>query len=135
MTVRVDWDDHEHSILLYTFSSIWTWDELYDAVNKGLELAATVPHKIDSIIDFQNSRGVPPKAFSQVSRITSLPYDQSGLVIIAGGGTIFLSLFNLFSIIAGSLASKYCWVSDLDKAYKVLAERRKASTSEHSSVN
>ena len=127
MTVRVDWDDPDHSILLYSLSCKWTWDELYDAADKGIVMTNTVSHNICVIVDYQSSQGLPPGAFAQFNRITRLMNSQIELVIIAGGGTLFLSLFNLFLLIAGNGAPKYCWVSDLDKAYSTLAARRAAS--------
>ena len=127
MTVRVDWDDPDHSILLYSFSPKWTWDELYEAADKGLVMADTVSHTVDVIVDFRTSQGLPPKAFAQFNRLSRMPTPQTGLVVITGGGTLLLSLFNLFILIAGSSAPKYCWVSDLNKAYSTLAARRTAS--------
>ncbi len=128
MTVRVDWDDPDHSILLYTLGCRWTWDEFYDAVDKGIAMTNTVSHQICIIVDYQSSQGLPPGAIGQFNRITRLMTPQIELVIIAGGGTLLLSLFNIFLLIAGNVASKYCWVSDLDKAYSTLTARRTPST-------
>ena len=127
MTVRVDWVDTDHSILLYTLACRWTWDELYQAADKGIAMTHTVSHNICVIVDHQSSQGLPPGAFAQFNRITRYMNSQTELVIIAGGGTLFLSLFNLFLLIAGNGAPKYYWVSDLDKAYSTLAARRTAS--------
>lgn len=127
MTVRVDWDDPDQSILLYTLGCRWTWDEMYEAVDKGIAMTSTVPHKFCIIVDYQSSQGLPPGAINQFGRITRLMNPQIELVIIAGGGTLLLSLFNLFLLLSGNNAPKYCWVSDLDKAYSMLAERRAAS--------
>ncbi len=127
MTVRVDWDDLDHSILLYTLSCKWTWDELYEAADKGIAMTKTVSHNICIIVDYQSSQGLPPGAFAQFNRITRLMTPQTELVIIAGGGTLLLSLLNIFFLIAGNASSKYCWVSDLDKAYSTLAARRTPS--------
>ncbi len=128
MTVRVDWDAPDHSILLYSLSCKWTWDEMYEAADRGIAMTNTVSHKICVIVDYQSSQGLPPGAFAQFNRIRHLMTPQIELVIIAGGGTLLLSLFNLFLLIAGNAAPKYCWVSDLDKAYSTLAARRTPST-------
>jgi len=127
MTVRVDWDDPDHSVLLYTLECHWTWEEMYEAVEKSITMINTVSHKICVIVDNQSSKGLPPGAIGQFGRITRFMTPQIELVIIAGGGTLLLSLFNLFILLVGSNAPKYCWVSDLDKAYSTLAERRAAS--------
>ncbi len=124
MTVRVDWDDPDHSILLYSLGCKWTWDELFEAADKGIAMTDTVSHKVCIIVDYQSGQGLPPGAIGQFNRIVRLMQPQIELVIIAGGGTLLLSLFNLFLLIAGNNAPKYCWVSDLDKAYNTLATRR-----------
>ena len=124
MTVRVQWDDPDHTILLYTLECAWTWDEMFAAADQGVAMTASVSHPIYVIVNYRSTQGMPPKAFAQFNRITRLMNAKTELVVIAGGGTILLSLFNLFLLIAGNLASKYCWVSDLDKAYAMVAARR-----------
>jgi hypothetical protein len=124
MAVQVNWDDKEHTILLYTFACTWTWDELYTAIDEGLALTESISHTIYIIVDFQKSRGLPPKAFSHFNHIKSFTNEQAELVVVVGGRTVLLTLFNLFVLIAGSVAHKFVWVPDLNKARTTLAERR-----------
>ncbi|MBI1281940.1 MAG: hypothetical protein GC179_27695 [Anaerolineaceae bacterium] len=130
MTVRVDWDDPDHSILLYSLGRNWTWDELFEAADKGIAMTDTVSHNFCVIVDYQSGQGLPPGAITHFSRIARLMNTQTEMVIVAGGGTWLLSLFNLFVLITGNNASKYAWVSDLDKAYSTVAARRSASITE-----
>ena len=123
MSVRVNWDDPEHTILLYTLGSTWTWDELYETVDVGVAMVTTVPHVVDVLVDFQNS-SLPPRAFAQFHRVANIPTPQTNHIVIGGGGTLFLSLFNLFKLVVGDAANKYSWVSDLDKARVTLAKHR-----------
>lgn len=124
MPVQINWDDKEHTILLYTFGCTWTWDELYKAIDEGFALTKTVSHNFSIIVDFQKSRGLPPKAFSHFHHIKSVTSEQVDLIVVVGGGTVLLTLFNLFVLIAGSVAHKFVWVPDLDKAHTTLIERR-----------
>jgi len=124
MTVRVQWDDPDHTILLYTLDCTWTWDEMFEAADKGVEMTADISYPIYVIVNYKSMHGMPPKAFAQFKRITQFMNAKIELVIIAGGGTLLLSLLNLFFLLAGNIASKYCWVSDLDKAYAMVAARR-----------
>jgi hypothetical protein len=124
MTVHVQWDDPDHTTLLYTLEGMWTWDEVFEAADKGVAMSANVSRGIYVIVNYRSTQGLPPKAFAQFNRIIRLMNAQTELVVVAGGGTLFLSLFNLFLLIAGNMASKYCWVSDLDKAYAMIAARR-----------
>ena len=124
MTVSVDWYDAGHEIVLYVFEGRWTWDELYKAIDEGFALTKTVSHNFSIIVDFQKSRGLPPKAFSHFHHIKSVTTEQVDLIVVVGGGTVLLTLFNLFVLIAGSVAHKFVWVPDLDKAHTTLIERR-----------
>jgi hypothetical protein len=123
MTVQVGWDDNDHTILLYTLGSTWTWDELYENIDRGIAMVETVPHVVDVLVDFQNSQ-LPPRAFAQFHRVANIPTPQTSFIVIAGGGTLLLSLFNLFKLIVGNEANKYYWVSDLNKARSTLAAQR-----------
>ena len=124
MTVRVDWDDTDHTILLYSLGHPWTWEELYEAVDTGIAKVATVPHVVDVIVDFQNSHNLPPKSLVQFYRVANLPTPQTNLIVIAGGGTLLLSLFNLFKLMVGGTGSKYYWASDVDQAHSIITARR-----------
>lgn len=123
MSVRVNWDDPEHTILLYTLGCSWTWDEIYETVDVGVAMITTVPHVVDVLVDIQNG-SLPPRAIAQFQRIASIPAPQTNLIVIAGGGTLFLSLFNLFKLMMGNSANKYFWVSDLNKARATLTKQR-----------
>src|ERR1041385_7428358 len=124
MTVNVRWDDPEHTILLYSLGGIWTWKELCEATDNGVAMAATVSHKIYVIVDYQSRHGLPPNAFGQFNRINRLMTAQTERVILVGGGSLLLSLHNLFLLITGNSASKFCRVADLKEAYKMCAARQ-----------
>ena len=126
MTVSVNWDKHDHTILIYTLGNPWTWEELYASVDTGIAMVDTVASNVDIIVDFKNCHSLPPKAFAQFYRVAALPTPQTNMIVIAGGGTLLLSLFNLFMLMVGSAGSKYCWVSDLDKARATILARRAA---------
>ena len=124
MMVRVDWDDTDHTILLYSLVHPWTWEELYEAVDMGIAKVTTVPHVVDVIVDFQNCHSLPPKSLVQFYRVANLPTPQTNLIVIAGGGTLLLSLFNLFKLMVGGTGSKYYWASDVDQAHSIITARR-----------
>jgi hypothetical protein len=124
MTVSVNWDNHDHTILIYGLGNLWTWDELYASVDTGVGMVDVVEHDVDIIVDFQNCHKLPPEAFAQFNRVAGLATVKTQKLVLAGGGTFMLSLFNLFMLIVGSAGSKYLWVSDIDKARATILARR-----------
>lgn len=46
MSVKVDWYDDEHTIILQEFPAVWTWEEFFDAVERTVELENTVSHPV-----------------------------------------------------------------------------------------
>jgi len=68
MPITVDWADPEHSILIYSFVSNWTWDD-YDRANLVThDLIVSVSHEVALICDFSASTGIPPRVLSHIGR-------------------------------------------------------------------
>lgn len=127
MGVHVDWDSPEHTILIYSLDNAWTWDEAFALAETGTAMIATVPHMVDVIVDFQNCHTFPPQSFSQFQRVASLPTPQTNLVIIAGGGTLLLTLYNLFTLMVGGKSGKYRWASNVEQARAIIRAQQPVS--------
>src|SRR5689334_10447826 len=60
MTITVDWDNPQHTAVLFVYQRPWTWHEFNKAIQETLALADTVNHKVDVIFDLHNG-GFPPR--------------------------------------------------------------------------
>ncbi len=73
MPISVEWDNSQHTAILFTYQRPWTWREFDAAIEQTLALASSVDHKVDVIFDLRNG-GFPPRdavqRFKAASEIT-----------------------------------------------------------------
>ncbi len=124
MPVLVDWDDSEKTILRYRFEGHWTWDELYVTYERGVSLNNSVPHRVDTLADLTQSKGLPGNAAAQFRKLTTLPQSNTGLIVIVGGGALITALLNAFKTVYRRGAEKYFQVNRLEQAYALINQDR-----------
>lgn len=128
MPVHVDWDDpEERTFLHYRFEGHWTWDELYTTYERGVALNNSVPHRVDTLADLTESKGLPGNAAAQFRKLTTLPQNNTGLIVIVGGGALITALLNAFKTVYRRGAEKYFQVNQLEQAYDLIAKDRSTS--------
>lgn len=103
MTIDVQWNNPSQTILIYTFSNSWNWDDYYAATDRGRVMMADVRHRVDVIYDFEQVYTVPSGAlrhFGNTFRgIADAPDNLDRMVVVGATG--------LLSIIANVLRNLY----------------------------
>jgi hypothetical protein len=127
MSLNVEWDDEEKTIILVTQSGGFAWDE-WETVGRELEaMIDSVDHRVDVITDISDL--VVPKDtlanFPKAARMPSLTHPSVGLTVFSGGSRFVQTLANLFDKVYRP-GEKLVFVSTLEEAYEVIAEHRQA---------
>ena len=65
MPAKCDWTDASKTIILVSYEGSWTWDEFFAVADKGRELANSVTHRVDYILDMQH--GIQPHGGSMLT--------------------------------------------------------------------
>ena len=77
MSILVEWDNDERTIIRYTFAAEWTVEEFFDAFPKADQMIRASRTRIIGIIVDDSREVIPPKgamtAFKQTVRIGKLP--------------------------------------------------------------
>ena len=93
MSLQVEWDNPERSVLLYTAVGEWSWEEFYTARERGRQLADTVSHqRIDAIVDLRLSGGFPQNSLFHFRRMPAEAHPKfanSNMVLV--GNNLFVS--------------------------------------------
>jgi hypothetical protein len=66
--IKLDWYDEGKHILYYDFPAEWTAEMLRQAFDRAVSLLAEVDHPVISILDVQETRGIPKNSLKVVSR-------------------------------------------------------------------
>lgn len=87
MAVTVVWDDASQTIQRYIYASLWTWAEVFDALEEGHRQLDDVQHPVDAIVDMSATTFIPSGAMSNLKRVFSV----GGAHPNYSGFTVFLN--------------------------------------------
>ncbi len=123
--IKLDWDDPEKTIILYTFFDPWTWDEYYATNPKRDVMFATTTDIIDIILDFRKGQHLPPQAMTHIRRVGTWDNPQRGIVIILGVHSMLEILANIMNSLYPQAALKAPRpAKDMNQAHRLISEIR-----------
>jgi hypothetical protein len=100
MGIEVSWDNDSKTILRYVYSGRWTWGDLDKVRDQAATLEASVPHRVDVIVDVENSSLLPSGTISRARQVaTSAPttHPNEGITIIVGAGAFVRSIYDVMA--------------------------------------
>jgi hypothetical protein len=127
MTILVNWDNAEKTTILYTIHGRWTWEDLYDALDKGRGMMDSVSHeKVDFIVDMSDCKLLPDNALSNFARMTNKPHPKNGRMVMVGATTFVRALLNMLGRYQGANdnAKAVKAVPSVEEARNVIAAYR-----------
>jgi hypothetical protein len=95
MSITIQWDNQEKTILCLGFVQPWTWAELANIDKEVLHLAASVPHSISMIVNLSEAGLLPNDALGRI-RTSMTTASQSAMplrsVVVVGAGLLDQSI-------------------------------------------
>jgi hypothetical protein len=122
MGVQVKWADEAQTVLEYTFSDPWGWEDYYNSIDKAQQLMDGVSGKVTSIIDLSKSKGLPPGAMTHLRRVGRENPNQ-GTVILVGMNLFIRTFANVLMRFYPKAAEKARLVATLEEAYTVIGSK------------
>jgi hypothetical protein len=89
MSVQANWYNNEKTIVQYDFEGKWTWDEFYPEYEKALKMEKEQAHRVDVVLDFRKSLGIPSNALTHLKNITDHQPENIGLSIFVTTNAFF----------------------------------------------
>jgi hypothetical protein len=127
MTVTIEWDNDQKTVLLYQFRGAWTWEELRRAVDEGYARLDAVGYVVDAILDFSESDNFPPNPLAHAREYTSTQHPLAGVTIFVGANALFRSLWAMFNRVYGLILRQkeevFLFADDLDEARDLLKNK------------
>ncbi|NWF69602.1 MAG: hypothetical protein HXY40_11000 [Chloroflexi bacterium] len=117
MAVGVTWDNEQHTILLYTFTDPWNWDDYDEAVRHAYALLESTPNRVATIIDFSCTQTLPRGAIKHMSIVAQQPHPKQSMMLIVGASPFIQAISNI-------LASAYPGHGRVVHHVKTLAQAR-----------
>ena len=125
MPVRIFWlDESEKDVLQYEFTGKWTWDEFFPVFEEALALESSQPHRVDVILDFQQSSNIPPNALTHIKSITDKQPDNIGLSIFVTSNRFFQVMHDMAVRIYPATKQYFVIVKTMQDAHDtIMADR------------
>ena len=140
MPVEVNWDTSAHvpekAIIYWSFAETWDWYEFAEANTQAVEMALSVPHRVDSVLDLRYNTHTPDaSAISCFTRaVLTSPSNHRVYVVIKPLPQINAAqtvLCRLFPNVASTIAT----TQTLDDAYAFLNKRRRERSPDTAAVS
>jgi len=96
MSITVGWHDADKTIIAYTFSRGWTWDDLNRARALEHAMRNTVDHRVDVMLVMCGAPIVPRDPVSRFKSFASTIPDDYVMTVIVCGNAFVRSLVNVF---------------------------------------
>jgi hypothetical protein len=129
MKVQVQWHNEEHNLLYYQFEKDWDWEDMHKAFTEARSLMASVPHRVDIIMDLGVAGLVPKGALAKIRWAFDVPKAENiGVTIIVTPNAFVKYMTDMASKMWGSVIKNWpvIFVTKMDDAMKQLAEYREA---------
>ena len=90
MSIEVNWDNSERSVVRVEFSGIWSWGDFELAAEQYFTLIESVPQRTDVLFDMRESAGLPHGALLYFKRLLqAAPANHGALVLVSSDHHVF----------------------------------------------
>lgn len=96
MSIMVDWDDEDHTIVRMKYKGDWTNDELRRIGTHAIMMIRTVEHLVYVINDFTESAGVPVGVLWQAGDLNQMRPANWAAGVSITGDRLARNLLDLF---------------------------------------
>jgi hypothetical protein len=127
MGIITRWDDKQQTIVLLEFETSWTLDDLKQAVQEADALIGSVDHRVDLLIDIEDSR--MPSDFMGMARVLLADGEargNEGRRVVVGASALFRQGYNAVKAAFRSKLEgrEISFAADRDEARAILRSLR-----------
>jgi hypothetical protein len=121
MTILVEWDNPQQTIIRYTYISPWYWEDYYNANCQASKMLASVGHCVDVLFDFRRSPVIPQGGFGHFRRTLheTRPLNM-GRVVTLGASGIMVVIGNILRSFYPNSTAHFFSVRTEAEAYNIL---------------
>jgi len=130
MAIELYWDNDEQNVMLCVFDKNWTWDEMFDTLNKVKKVTDQRDYEIGAIIDLRKGISIPGGSIfsadtrEKARRMLAMSEDGKGPMVIVGGGTFIKTISGAFTMIGGSdVMNDVFFTNTMEEAQSIMAKR------------
>ncbi len=101
MSITVKWvDSQKKKIIHFEYRNEWTWDEVFQQIEKSQQMMDTVSHKVATIIDLTNTQKLPSGSMDAMGKIFSraIHPNDSTIIVFLNAHALTKAMLDFFAI-------------------------------------
>jgi hypothetical protein len=124
MSLSVEWDDPNKTILCYTITGAWTWQEIDVLWQKGEQMVADQTQRFDFILDAREMKVFPRDVFEVVSQRYNFRSRNGGITVLVGGNPVVRGVLDMLILTKPRMFSHFRFAETFEDAYRLIAKNR-----------
>ena len=120
MTITVQWDNDDKTVIRYDFTGYWNWAEFRKQAQTAFAMTRSVEHQVDTISNFLPGTHIPKDAFIHFRRVMTDAPPNRGVNVIVGASQFIRALVTIFSRIYTQLGKRLMLADSLEAARDIL---------------
>lgn len=124
MSVHVQWDSEEQTIIVWSFVGRWTWGEYDDALSAAATMLESVDYKVDYIFDVRHMSILPPDLVTRFKAKYLIPPEKARYFVAVGVDHYLQLVWNTFTDLPYARHLKVAYADTFEEARALLASKR-----------
>ena len=120
MSISVQWDNPEQTIVRWDFDREWTWEMFQEAQYTSNQLIQSVRHRVDIIGDVRRSPSLPHNPLFKYNVFQRNTPENAGLIVLIGVSGFVKSMVLLFDRVYRFRGLGITFADTLDEARAML---------------
>ncbi len=123
MSIYVNWDNADETILLWTVIGRWTWGEYDDAYQQANAMLDGVDHPVDFLYDAREMSILPPDLITQFKLHYLKKHPNTRQFLVVGVDSYLQLLWNTFTNLPYARHLRVLYFDTLDEAREYSQQR------------
>jgi hypothetical protein len=123
MSITVQWDNEQHTLLRWDFIGVWDWDDFLAAQKEANELINSVSHTVNVIGDVSKSYHLPPGAIGRFRTYRRDDPENTGRVVVVGASIYIKTMVDIFRGMFPNTGGNFTFANSLDEARSILTTK------------
>jgi hypothetical protein len=125
MGIQVSWYNEEKTIIIWKFIGDWNWQDYHTAINRAVVMLKGVDHMVDSIMDLEHNRALPPDALIEGKRWFVVAPDNFGITVVARANRLIQTIALTIGSVYKQFGSKIMTAPTVEDAVYLILEKQR----------
>ncbi|MEP7291127.1 MAG: hypothetical protein ABI835_05060 [Chloroflexota bacterium] len=118
MKVDIRWENEAKTVIRYSYSGEWSWDDFYAILNQ--RDPPPPDGQLSALVDLRQTTHLPGDAVLHLKSAAKMAEEIDGMVVIITSNTAMTTLFNIFVTIYKRVGKRFRVVNSEEEAYAIL---------------